>query len=488
MRIINICVLLLLFLFRVECMATGRFMDFDTLPTTSTSGIPGDGGGWEYGSDVTNPEFGIIASGWRKTVGYAIDQTYHESFYAHLNTNNDHLGYSTYGYVEIDSSFAVSGKSLKYTVTGGYKPFPIDPVEFGSQILSKEDFLTHPEYVDDTGETIGSPYFYTDNGDTTSPYVNIEEAQGANRLSIYIWTPSELVSVPTDNAPGQTIGIGPYSFEGTNHYYNSAYVDGGGWTHVQVDAHPRYNNAWTSADLWPYPSSSTRNLGADYFNEMRKFYISIGSHEGIKPAPYSIWIDEIEFLNDTEPQNEETIGTLAVTYQPNNKLWYISFTDKYANIAYSRPVYELRYSFAPITNANWSSATPALIQDDARYTSIKSGLTTIGEFKKNNGYYKQVFAPFKLLSADEDTLAVGSTIYFAVKDVGQAGGDGQAQRAAGYGRDYLNYPELMDYEGDYPALSLIKRMSYRIGGYQTSTSRVYPGNAKQITGTGRFIQ
>lgn len=376
------------------------------------------------------------------------------------------MGLTTFGYPEISNLESISGNSLRFYVSGGETA--ANEV-LGTLVYNKSDYL-NLENPDASGLFVGSPYFYFSNGQGTydDPKYAFEEASGSNRMSIYIHTPPGLTNGTggAGNSPDRTMNIGPYVADTGGHWYHNFYNEGEGWAHLIIEGHPQHNNAWSNATYYPYPSSSLRNMDT-YISNLYKFYFTFTPYGGVSTVPFSIYIDNIEFFNDSEPQNNETINSPAITYHKNSETFEIGFNDKYKNDGYSYSTYEMRYSFDPITNANWSSATPVHVLADSRYhTDARSD----GKFAKWWPYYQAVWAPFELATGEDTSrLTSGIKIYFAIKDISQAGGDSQTPMTGcgignwnTCGRDYANHGDTFDYAGDQPVLNLIKRMDYQI--------------------------
>ncbi|HBA84730.1 MAG TPA: hypothetical protein DCZ95_11605 [Verrucomicrobia bacterium] len=458
--------------------APSVWMNFDDLPATRSNDPPAGSATWLYTTKEinSNAAYGMTqydTCGWRNTNAYPAPFTNnHNYLQLYFNTyNSDHMGFETYGYLEVDGGNAVTGHSLKYVVTGGKNSYTTNSTEYlltnGLKATSKAHFTNWLGMGVDPvawGATVGHPYVYFLNL-STNP---IPEAQGANRLSFYYFVPSSLSNGPGGwgQRPEPTVNIGPFNGVG-GHWYHEICTQGGGWTRALCDGHPQHNNAWSGAAQYPYPSSSLRSYGSDYFTNLYRWYISFKPHDGIGRAPYAVWFDEIEFQFDPEPQNDETICSPSVVYFPSNKTFEIGFMDKYKNFAYSYSTYELRYSFDPIDNANWASAAPAHILADSRY-SISNRWD--GKFQKFWPYYQSVWAPFELATPqDSARLIPGTNVYFAVKDISQQNGDGMLPitnctigRWTIGGRNYFAYSNSFDYAGDQPALPLLKRISFRI--------------------------
>ena len=317
------------------------------------------------------------------------------------------------------------------------------------------------------GVTVGHPTLYFANNSPSGDYRPFPEAQGCNRLSFYYKTPAEL-----DNGeggysarPATTMNVGPFNGEG-GHWYHEICTQGGGWTHVTIDGHPQHNNSFSSADLYPLPSSAIPDMGVDYFNGWYRWYVTFKPYGGVATAPYEIFFDEFRFLYDPEPQNNETINSPSVTWLPDAQHFEIGFMDKYKNNQYAHCTYELRYSFSPIDNANWNQAAPAHILADPRFYLTERA---DGKFAKHWPHYAAVWAPFTLATEDLAQLTPGRLIFFALKDISQQNGDGPDPidySVSSYwsvgGRDYTNHGDTFDYAGDAAVLPLIKRIDFRM--------------------------
>lgn len=465
-------------------VSTTVYISFDNFPSTLKNQIPGSSLDWIYTSATTNPQPGIFMTsydscGWRSQTTYpAPDNNVYDLFYRYnTTTNSNHMGFETYGFLEIDKKRAVKGKSLRYVVTGGKNsstcpdgnngPAPCNAN--GLEVKAKEHYLQYLGNNQNPVEgdrVIGHPYIYFANTSSSNSPVPFQHSQGKNRLSLYIFLPEGLTNGSGGNGvpPYITVNIGPYDGVG-GHWYHQFTFQGGGWAHLIVDGHPQHNNAWSDASKYPYPSSSLRDLGGSYFNNMYRWYITAKPYEGLAAPPYSIWIDEIEFQLDNEVQNNETICSPSIMLHPETKIFELGFMDKYKNTGYSHSTYEVRYSFNQITNANWELATPVKIQEDARFNILAR---SDGKFQKWWPYYQQVWAPFRLQPADEKKLVSGKRIYFAIMDISQVGGDslvptdsltGVSRKG---GRDYENYPDKFDFAGDQAVLKKIKRIDYLV--------------------------
>jgi hypothetical protein len=487
-----------------SCPAHGQtwpatYQNFDAFtPTVGTNNIPGNGGGWNYGTNSTaSSYFSGTEFGFYNTTPYSGGGV-NDVFYWYANNYNTmHMGMVTYGYWDIDNTNSISGNSLRGTVTGGYycasncgQTGEVDN-QCGTPLFGKANYLSVGSGGVCSGSNyVGSPYYYFAN--TSNPTV-MPIANGANRLSFYVMGPSTQTNGGggSGSAPGATIEVGTFNQTSSTgfHWYHTFYTNGGAWTHIQVDDHPQHNNAGSYTNN----GDSFEAGGTAFLSSLFKFYVSYlnqDTYMGLGVPPYNVWLDNMYFDYDSEPQNEETINSVAVAWFSSDNHFEISFNDKYLNVGQSNSSYQVRYSFSPITNANFASATPVHVQ---AYSGFGEAARTDGIFGKWWPYYEGVWAAFNLAnSADIAKLTAGTKIYFAILDISQAGGSGSGGQArsdglggnwpkpaasCGYntnnaswcGRDYTDYSGSFDYGADQAALLLIKRTDFLIpGGSQTT--------------------
>lgn len=452
------------------------WFDFNDLPATTASALPGSSSTFTYSTTLGSGG----SEGWRAVLSYG--GNVFDSIYKFLNGyNSPNMGYETYGYFEIDSSRAVSGNSLKFTITGGKNQATL-PLGKGLKVLNKAEYLSYLESGQnpvDSSTAVGNPYIYVANSSMNHAPVSFSASQGATALTVWMWFPDSwsVGNGGWEKPPQTTLTFGPFSqvrndeifpvghssYNSTrnigNHFYHDYPIGGGGWVKIYIDSHPQHNNAWHNESLYPYPSKSARSIGPTYFNNLYRIYFAGRNYEGAVPPPYAVWFDEFAFIQDPEPQNNETITNPAIMFHTTRGTFEVGFHEKYLHCSDNFPNYELRYSFAPITNANWTDATPAHIIPRAGFNNTAN---TNGRIVKNSTCYKNVWAEFKLADSDQAALKVGTKLFFAIKDVSQANGNGMTPAASGKGRNYTVNPASWDYEGDQPALLLIKRFDYTI--------------------------
>lgn len=457
-------------LFAGNAFSVGPLVKFENFPVTGATEYPADStdGLWKYSSGQHNTFFHFYGScGYWNTDDLDDHPGVNEFFNLYKNSyNNAHMGWTSHAFFEIDDKVAISGKSLKITVTGGVT----ETGTHGLPLFNKEDYLdlvnAGKDPVAHDGVRLKSDArLYFINESYNNGNYPLRAAAGANTFSYYVYLPEGITNKSSspnsgDLAHNATMHTGPFNASG-GHFYHTFYVSGGGWIHVNQGAHPQHNNSFDNASKYPYPSMSIRDYGTSYYNTMYAMYLALGSYyEGALPQ-YNIWFDEPTFLYDSYPQNNETINSTAIGYYPKkDNLFELSFEGKYKNNAYSNATYEIRYSFSQMTNENWTSAKPVNIQTDSYY---KIPARADGIMKKVNAWRQTVWVPFKLQAEDVGKLTAGTTVYFAIKDVSQNPNNLQVPNPLyNSGRQYANYPDLFDFAGDKVALSLIKRIDFFI--------------------------
>lgn len=454
-------------------MAATTFLDFNDFPVTAGN-LPGDSSAWTYRSRTTPGGLGesqldeAAGSGWR-TINKSSDN-YWYWFYQLVTTPRCGWSVDTFGFLDIASK-GHTGNALRHFVTGGspqsYTAPETNCPKWGTQLYAKEQYVG-PEQHDKSKMAVGKSYMYytkTDNlignGTAKQPFV---EAANANRLSMYVRLPDGWNNGfgGYGKPPVQTfqggLFIDPINF--SSHQYYNFLTQGGGWTKIQIEETSNGDNAG---------NQKTRYI-PNMLGTLFKFYFTTLPYAGNMMVPFEVLYDDIVFdRDDYAAQNNETISNIAILYKDAGKTWEISFNDKYKNDPNANATYELRYSMDPITNENWSSATPVnIIAEQKFYIQARSD----GKFQKPTPYYQGVWAPFKLSDSDTQNLSQGQTFYFAVKDISQIGIDSTvpANGINGLygitrkgGRTYDTTPEKFEYAKDQAALPLIKRASYTLG-------------------------
>lgn len=385
-----------------------------------------------------------------------------------------------YKYIDFtDKGCYFPGTCLQSTTIGGTNAG-------GSQIQSKVNWLANPQYG--TGKATGmylyigsvNSGFSSNNSSNAVMQVAVPDSGGRYNRMVYYINPHPDATVFGTNFPTATHNTGPYSAAGEGvggHWYHHVLLNGGGIWKTQLDTHPHHNNIRLNR-LPPLDQNYIRNY-PDFFTEMRLFYlmsIPLSPNE-VGPVPYRETVSPFIFWEDTEPQNEETITGLSTMWNRNEHFGEMSFESKYLD-AESYGLYQLRYSFTPITNSNWSDATPVHVRE---YEPFHIDARTDGIFIRPVPGRKVVWVRFDLATeVDEEKLEAGGTIYYAVKDIGQVNGNSPVAKTGAEclgtyynrcGTDYAGQGEpRFDYTVDAPELLKIKRMSYAVSGNSATCS------------------
>jgi len=257
------------------------------------------------------------------------------------------------------------------------------------------------------------------------PYGNMLDegitTESTNRLSLYLFL-GGLTDLIDPNTDGYTFEWGTYTcweggaFNGDScptesdngHFYHSATIAPNMWVHVLYDEHPYHQRSVTD---FPVNNPTLASDGKDYFANLGKMYFQI-TRAIENPNSSAFWIDELKFTSTGEMgesnQNDESITTLWVGYQPNDGHWEIGWNDLSVNGPNDKE-YEIRWATSPITNANFNSA--AVVQP---LDFVVNG----NHVHKSNGWKMQLWTRFDLPVGAE----TNSNLYFAVKDVSIADG------------------------------------------------------------------
>ncbi|MDA3798506.1 MAG: hypothetical protein PF692_05435 [Kiritimatiellae bacterium] len=441
----SVSIMIIFFALACSALADGPLIEFDDVASSTSSAANTSNPNYTYAERSSG------ADSWTSTAEIGTTGNY-QRFYRFINTaNNDHIGWGAFGYLDMSSTFSHDGNSLHARITGGKNSDFVDGS--GAVIYSKQDFV---DYSGDpnSGEVLGQPYIYFSTTDGTHSEI-FPNASGADELSIYLYLADTLSADSGSSIPNQTISIGPYLSGASSHYYHRAYISGGGWVHFVVDNHPNHYNSYGSCDNFPVTGCAFNTFAsADYVQQFSHLYIAIDA----TTTPSDYYIDDMEFrsLSGETDQNFETLNSPAIGYYPDGH-FELSLYDKYRDEVSGMTV-ELRYSSSPITNANWSSATLADIQEYSGGFTITE--VAPGQFRKPNRYYRNVWAPFRLQPSDEASLDTGDTVYFAFKDVGNLDGNGNPiQTCSDSGcRDYTS--GNFDWVGDSAVLPNIRTIDY----------------------------
>ena len=409
---------------------------------TPTGQLYDDFPGWHYSSPVHNPVGYMVYGG-----GFYADPDGAEqirAFYPYYNYyNSDHMGWLRWGYADVESDFSVAGSGcFKYICTGGaYDNHGVVAYD-GLEVKYKEQFEAYlAAGIKPCADLVlpGGISLYIKSSISSNTAL-FSETQGCDRLSLWVWLP-QTVNHGEANHPIQTVSYYPFIDDsGGDHYYHDVTNIGmGGWTHILFDAHPIHNNSGDSNpyDFYRVGGYDCPGNAIEYFNRTVTFALRINDG-GLPLSPMTIYLDEIEFYKVSEPENDETIVGIGVGYDAGHKIFDIGFCDKYRG-SVCEALYEVRYSFSPITNANYSVAKLCtVIQNEAVNFSYVTG--NQGEIQKTAPGYSQIWGQLKLDLPDEGLLVAGQTIYFVVKDISERSFPDRDP----YDEEFVNVPGVGD--------------------------------------------
>lgn len=342
--------------------------------------------------------------------------------YPYYNSaNNNHIGWLRYGFIDGASTPSVSGSALKVQYTGGAYQAENGVMFEGIEARSKSD-VSYVEAIslENSESKIQkfpgeiALYFKTKTNTT-----KFEALQNKNRLSVWILMPHRTLDIDdykksNINRPDQRIAWYPFinTSKGGHYYHHASNIPMGGWTKIQFDAHPTHHNSGAKNRYSAFNVGGYEYAGSDtnYFNNIATFAIRVHATAN-QPLMSYYYIDEI--TTDYVPyENEETINNLAIGYDPESDLFDISFEDKY-RCRECNAKYEVRYSFEPITNANFDVAS--IPREVINFERAKSN--TEGIIYKPEPGYNILWAAMRLQENDEKQLTPYQRVFFAVKDI-----------------------------------------------------------------------
>ena len=243
----------------------------------------------------------------------------------------------------------------------------------------------------------------------------------ADRMSMYLYIEG-MDSITNPNVDGYTFEWGTYTcweggaFNGDScptesdngHWYHQLTVATNMWVHVLFDEHPSHRRGENG---YPPNNPTLVQYGKDYFAHLNKQYMQF-QQDVATPNTSAFWIDELTFTSTAEMgesnQNDESITSLWVGYDTTDGHWEIGWNDMAAESdGEIDSEFEIRWSTAPITNANYSAATIVQPMD-----FVVNG----NHIHKSNRWNFVLWTKFDLPAGAESN----SKLYFAVKDVSVA--------------------------------------------------------------------
>jgi hypothetical protein len=272
-----------------------------------------------------------------------------------------------------------------------------------------------------------------------------------DRFSFYIKTSGTNTATSTES--GATFHVGtyltddtacssyntgagsPYEGPGNQHYYHYLRLSPGAWLHVELDRHPTHRrNSFVAGDdpafIQPADDACDPVVShpMHYYEHLGQWYMEI-RYEQAQETSYLL--DEMYFYSTQDPtesaepnQNDDSVTSVWVGYWPENGKWQMGWNDmSYMDANGSntndntQSTFEIRWSTNPITNVNYNSATVVEPEwfTSPTHTSYPNGV------RRWDSWDVRVFTQFDLPNNVESN---NSVIYFAIKDVSVAGGNG----------------------------------------------------------------
>ncbi len=372
--------------------------------------------------------------------------------------NTDHMGWLRWGFLDAEKAFSISGGALKVILTGGAYDKGGSVGYSGKPVKSRQQYQRFLDRgVDPHGDTPlpgdASLYFKTQTATTPFPAL-----AGKNRLSVWVLFPN-----PGPNRfdrqkytsqyrrPGFTFSFYPFidNARGGHYYHGVTNIPMGGWTRIEFDPHPYHHNGGDRNSYSHYSSGGYEapGNGYDYFKRMVTFAFRAEEMRG-KSSPVAFYVDEIDAYTVSH-ENEETISSVGIGFDPGSRNFDLSLTDKYRGRD-CRAVYEVRYGFSPITQANFPKAQLCRITNFKRKQNNDAGRV----YKPSPGY-NQIWAGLRVRPRDVSRLVPGATVHFAIKDL--------TDRSHLTDRDPLDLTPIdVPGVGPVPRTDLIRTLSYPI--------------------------
>ena len=351
--------------------------------------------GWEYSTDIT----GYNTEGW-------------------LLDNDDILG--------LRDSYTWGNGARSFNKTDyGIKNSAIIDTSFKAPLSQGGSFKVYEDNNSDASDNRSSWWIWYDGKPLSERGIT---DSNTNRMSFYLYisgmdeigSEGKVDSVDINfhvgtylcwYGSGTAYGTGdgcPYEGVGNQHYYHYFSFNPGAWLHVLMDQHPTHLRGEAGSSSLPNNPSFVSD-GKNYFEQLNQFYMEIRNDNQNQTA---YWLDEINFYQESEAQNEDSVTSLWLGYWASGNYFEVGFQDdsfaSYDDTTFSS--FEVRWSDKPITNANYLNAN---LVDPIFYAgSEHSGSAHI--FRRPNSYYKSAWTRFTIPSTTIETL---SEIYVAIKDV-----------------------------------------------------------------------
>lgn len=149
---------------------------------------------------------------------------------------------------------------------------------------------------------------------------------------------------------------------GGHHYYHYFLITKGAWTKCIFNSHPtheRDSTGDTEQGNRPYPTTPPYGSGDpantyNYMDTLSRVYLDgVGDGGGSYPTDY--WLDEMEFYQETSPENDDQVYTICASARPSDSRIYLTWNHRKD----TTETHEVRYAFSDIHNMGWANANVA---------------------------------------------------------------------------------------------------------------------------------
>jgi hypothetical protein len=187
-----------------------------------------------------------------------------------------------------------------------------------------------------------------------------------NRMSFWIKSPKNAAPLADDGTSSVQFGTYLKTVKDADMYSDEA---GGGhryhflnlpntntWTYVVINTHPTHSRGESGQLEEGNQLHPTDEPGYNYFDCLTRFYINSDNAPGTSSAPVNYALDNFQFFQETSPENDDQVYSIAATYVPEQNKFIMSwFRPKDENTVN----HEVRYSNKNIHDIGWNAATPA---------------------------------------------------------------------------------------------------------------------------------
>jgi RNA polymerase sigma factor (sigma-70 family) len=176
-----------------------------------------------------------------------------------------------------------------------------------------------------------------------------------NRLRFWVKSP------PATRPDGMVnFGLGTYLSQAANagadhtHYFHLFQVPvTGQWSQVVINMHPHWHENHGGPDVGNQPHP-TGEAGVNYFDALTRFFLEARSEPASYPADY--FLDEMEFLHEPHPENDEQVYGITATHMPEISRVILTWNRPSREVTVA---HEVRYAFRSIHDIGWEAAQRA---------------------------------------------------------------------------------------------------------------------------------